>query len=53
MEGNHDELKILLQIRLITSRINQELSYKGRIHRFLKRNFRENFEPSDLMGGGF
>ena len=51
--GDHEELKILLKNFLIPSRFNQELSYKGRIHRFLKGNFRENFRLSDPVGGGF
>ena len=34
--GDHDELEIFLEIRLISSRINQKLKNKGRIHGFLK-----------------
>ena len=38
--GVHKELKILLQIRLITSRINQKLKRKEGIHRLFKGDFR-------------
>ena len=37
--GDHEELKILLQIRIIASRINQKLRKKEGIHRFLKGEF--------------
>ena len=35
--GDHDELKIFLEIRLITSRIDQKLRRKGEVHGYLKR----------------
>ena len=41
--GGHEELKILLQICLIASRINQELGRKERLHRFLKGKFPRDF----------
>ena len=37
MQGDHDELKIFLEIRLIPSRIDQKLKNKERVHGFLKR----------------
>ena len=37
--GDHEELKILLQIFLIASRINQKLKIKGGIHPLFKGNF--------------
>ena len=36
MQGDHDELEVFLEIRLILSRIDQKLKNKGRIHGFLK-----------------
>ena len=36
MRGDHDELEIFIEIRLIPSRIDQKLKNKGRIHGFLK-----------------
>ena len=36
MRGDHDELEIFLEIRLIPSRIDQKLKNKERIHGFLK-----------------
>ena len=36
MRGDQDELGIFLKICLIPSRIDQKLSFKGRIHHFLK-----------------
>ena len=35
--GDHDELEIFLEIRLIPSRIDQKFRFKGRIHGILKR----------------
>ena len=35
--GDHDELEIFLEIRLIPSRIDQKLSFKGKIILVLKR----------------
>ena len=39
MRGDHEQLKILLQIRLIASRINQKFRRKRGIHRFFKGDF--------------
>ena len=36
------ELKTFLEIRLISSRIDQKLSFKGRIHGFLKSILAQN-----------
>ena len=36
MRGDHDELEIFLEIRLIPSRIDQKLKNKEEIHGFLK-----------------
>ena len=55
------ELKTFLKTRLISSRVDQKLSFKGRIHRFLKRKltrFRGQLKQSwgaDLKhrGSGF
>ena len=49
MRGNHEELKILLQILLIASQINQELRRNKGVHRFLKENFRPILRPFDLV----
>ena len=46
---NHKELKILLQICLIASRINQKLKNKEGIHRFLKEIFAQKLWPFDPM----
>ena len=42
MQGDHDELEIFLEIRLIPSRIDQKLKNKGRVHGFLKGKFGPN-----------
>ena len=47
MRGDHDELKIFLEIRLIPSRINQKLRTKeGRIH-----GFKEKIRPGIVAIG--
>ena len=43
--GDHEELKILLQILLIASRINQKLKKKGEIH----CRFKGDFGPKILV----
>ena len=48
--GDHEELKILLQIRLIASRVNQKLRNKEGYIVFLKRNFTRFLRPFDLVG---
>ena len=53
MQGNRYELKIFLQICLITSQINQEFIEEERIHRFLKGNFHEKYGPFDPVKGRF
>ena len=45
------ELKTFLEIRLISSRIDQKLIFKGRIHRFLKRNLARRLWPIDVVVG--
>ena len=45
------ELKTFLEIRLISSRIDQKLVFKGRIHSFLKRILARNFQPFDAVVG--
>ena len=47
MRGDHEEHKILVQIRLIASPVNQKLRKKEGIHRFLKRFLPEKFGPFD------
>ena len=47
VNGNRDELKILLQICLIASQINQELRRNKGVHWFLKENFRPILGPFD------
>ena len=49
--GDHEELKILLQIHLIASRINQKLKNKKGIHRFLKEIFARKLRPFDPVEG--
>ena len=44
--GDHNELKILLKNRLIASRFNQKLREEDKIHQFLKKNSRDEYEPS-------
>ena len=41
------ELKTFLETRLISSRVDQKLSFKGRIHRFLKRKLARKLGPFD------
>ena len=36
MQENHEEVEILLQKCLISSRFNQKLSFKKREHRFIE-----------------
>ena len=43
------ELKTFLETRLISSRVDQKLSFKGRIHRFLKRDFCLILRPFDAV----
>ena len=50
MRRDHEELKILLQIRLIASQINQKLKNKKGIHRFFKGFLPEIFGPFDAVG---
>ena len=49
MQGNHEELKIMLQNCLISSRFNQELSLQRKEHHFIREMLRENRGPSDLV----
>ena len=49
MRGDHDELEIFLEICLISSRIDQKLKEKGRIHGFLKGNSRRILRPFDAV----
>ena len=51
MRGDHDDLEIFLEIRLIPSRIDQKLKNKGRIHGFLKGNFARRSWPIDAIVG--
>ena len=51
MRGDHDELEVFLEIRLIPSRIDQKLVFKGRIHGFLKGNLAQNFWSFDAVVG--
>ena len=48
--GDHEELKILLQIFLIASRINQKLKNKRRIHHLFKGNFARFLRLFDPLG---
>ena len=49
MQGDHEELKILLKNCLIASRFNQELREEERVHRFLMKNSREKCRQSDSV----
>ena len=49
--GDHEELKILLQIRLIASRINQKLKNKGENTSVLKRILAQKFGLFDAIVG--
>ena len=40
--GDHDELEIFLEIRLIPSRMDQKLKNKREIHQFLERKLAQN-----------
>ena len=48
-QGDHEELKILLQNCLISSRFDQELSYKGEEHQFFIEKSCKNRGLSDLV----
>ena len=37
MRGEHDELEIFLETRLISSRVDHKLRRKGEVHGYLKR----------------
>ena len=50
MRGDHEELKILLQIRLIASGINQKLRNKEGYIVFLRGNFARFLRPFDPVG---
>ena len=45
------ELKTFLEIRLISSRIDQKLKNKGEIHGFLKGNLARRLWPIDAVVG--
>ena len=45
------ELKTLLEIHLISSRIDQKLSFKGRIHSLLKRKLTRRSWAIDVVVG--
>ena len=45
------ELKTFLEIRLISSRIDQKLIFKGRIHGFLKGNLAQKSWAVDAFVG--
>ena len=49
MRGNHEDIKILLQIRLIASRINQKLRNKEGYIVFLKGILAQKSWPLDLV----
>ena len=51
MRGDHDELEIFLEIRLIPSRIDQKLKNKGEIHGFLKGELAQKFQLFDPVVG--
>ena len=51
MRGDHEELKILLQICLIALRINQKLKNKGENTSVLKRILAQKFGPFDAVVG--
>ena len=51
MRGDHEELKILLQIFLIASRINQKLKNKGENTSVLKWILARKFGPFDAVVG--
>ena len=49
--GDHKELEIFLEIRLIASRINQKLKNKGENTSILKRILARKFGPFDAVVG--
>ena len=49
MQGDHEELKILLQSCLISSRFNQKLGLQRKNLDFYKKFHRENCAPSDSL----
>ena len=51
--GGSRELKTFLETRLISSRVDQKLSFKGRIHRFLKRKLARFRGQLKRSWGGF
>ena len=51
MQGDHDELEIFLEIRLIPSRIDQKLKNKGEINEFLTGKLARFLRPFDAVVG--
>ena len=49
MQGNHEELKILLQNFLISSRFDQNIGLQGKNIGFYRKFHRENYGPSDSL----
>ena len=49
--GDHDELEIFLEIRLIPLRINQKLKNNEELFGFLKGNFARRSWPIDAVVG--
>ena len=49
MQGDHEELRILLQNRLISSQFNQELGLQMKNIGFYKKFHPENCRPSDSL----
>ena len=49
MRGDDDELEIFLEVRLIPSRIDQKLSFKGRNRFVLKRKLAQRSWPIEAV----
>ena len=49
MQGDHEELKILLQNHLISSRFNKKLGLQRKNLGFYRKFHRENRGPSDSL----
>ena len=49
MQGNHEELNILLQNYLISSRFNQKLGLQRKNMGFFRKFHRKNCGPSDAL----
>ena len=51
MQGDHDELKIFLEICLIPSRVDQKFKKKREVHGFLKKKLARRSWPIEAFVG--